>query len=375
MRSPETHTFVIWSRARPKAQRILEDIARRFTIQDVSELSWSEARFADNLTRFYLQQLPPGSNKEKHCGTGPFLVVVVEDPRPVHEPRATARGMVAVNAGMYDAKARYRSWTGGGHRVHASVSAKEADHDLLLLLGERAEAFRGGGWDGTIRSRSQDLLGTEGWTNLRQLLAAVELTMTYTLLGPAEALGETLPETIDAPIDLLVEDAWWAGVLLDVHPAQHEVSMTQHRIRVAGRPLTVRLHSGTEELDPAWYAEIVERRRQLRSGTFVPADVDVFYCLLHQVAAGRLDADVVTAARLTEIAAMHSLPRGDYQDPAFSAATLRAFLRAHRYSYPGERVAAPVAESVAPARWRRLRLASSLRWRRSGAGGVFQRRG
>ncbi len=43
-----------------------------------------------------------------------------------------------VNVRMFDAKQRYRDWNGGGHRVHSTIEAKETDHNLFFILGERA---------------------------------------------------------------------------------------------------------------------------------------------------------------------------------------------------------------------------------------------
>lgn len=351
MTSPEIHDFVLWSRARSKADRILEDIAERFVIRDVVEVAWTQERFADNLTRFYLQQLPAGSDKQKHCGTDPFLVVVVEDRRPSYRPHQTAKGLLTVNANTFDAKERYRAWTRGGHRIHASISAREGDHDLLLLLGRRAHDYRDSrGWDGTVRPHSSDLVGAQSWASLNQLLEAVELTMTYVLLTPQLDVAHA-----NESIDLLVEDAWWAGVLLDRNPSGHDISMSRQDVVVAGQPLTVRLHSGTEGLDPRWYGEIIRNRSRLPNGAFVAREIDWFYCILHQAISGRTVLDDRTLACLREIAGTHSLPSGDFRDLAFSGSVLHEFLRASGYDYVVENDNDPTSDGTVAPRARRLR--------------------
>ena len=81
--------------------------------------------FARNLSRMYGDDLPPNSAKELHCGNGPFLVAVVEDLRPRYRLRRTNRGLRILNSAVFDARRRYRRWTDGGYKVHASDSVAE----------------------------------------------------------------------------------------------------------------------------------------------------------------------------------------------------------------------------------------------------------
>ncbi len=149
-REPEIHVFVLWSNALGQEERILRDISDEFVVRDVRRVSWPAAEFSWNLTRFYGGTLPPRAEKERHCGTDPFLVVVVEDPEPSYAPRRTPKGVV--NARTFDAKQRHRRWTGGGHRIHASLDPTEAEHDLFLLLGRRTAEYRSRAVPGAVES-------------------------------------------------------------------------------------------------------------------------------------------------------------------------------------------------------------------------------
>lgn len=201
-RPAPVYLFVLWSEARGQQERILDDLRGSFGLLDLVEITWStDHRFALSLSRMYGDNLPPGSEKEIHCGTGPFLAVVVQDPRPQYRIRRTKRGLHLLNTSVVDARRRYRDWTGGGYRVHVSESVAEADRNLVLLLGERVSAFLGRTppLDGP-RPHPYDPVGTTGWESVAQLADA---------LAPYGA--RVLPAGADADRLVVVgTDAWWA---------------------------------------------------------------------------------------------------------------------------------------------------------------------
>lgn len=221
-RWPPVYVFVLWETARAQEARILADLRRTFRVLGEVEVTWTpDDTFARSLTRMYGDALPPGSDKEQHGGTGPFLLVVVEDPRPQPRPRRTSRGRRVVNARVLDARHRYRSWTGGGYRVHASDRVAETERNLVLLLGEGVDAVRRRG-GGPGRRTAGDPAGTHGWASREQLLGALR------------AYGATPEgEQTEHRMSVVAEDVWWAEHVAggtEVRPGIREVS-------VAGRPV------------------------------------------------------------------------------------------------------------------------------------------
>ncbi|NEM05922.1 hypothetical protein [Geodermatophilus normandii] len=214
LRKPEVHLFVLWSEARALEQRILDDIAAHFTVLELVEVTWTPGEvFAGNLSRMYGDALPPGSDKEVHCGSGPFLAVVVRDERPRYRVRRTNRGPQLLPSNVFDARSRYRQWTGGGYRVHASDSTAEAERNLVLLLGRWSAEFPRG--DGAIRSTAGDPLGTDGWRSVGELVMALEAH------GGSLASRSTGPDcdrlTVRTP------DAWWAERITGGHEVRPRV--------------------------------------------------------------------------------------------------------------------------------------------------------
>lgn len=223
---PPIHLFLLWSAARSEEDRILTDIAARFRVLDLMEVTWTLGEtFARSLSRMYGDDLPPNSAKELHCGSGPFLVAVVEDAQPRYRLRRTNRGLRFLNSSVFDARRRYRMWTDGGYKVHASDSVAETERNLALLLGERPEQFRDR--RATVehpgRRIDADPVGTDGWASLEQLKVALETH------------GARLARQTDGSrsVRVTASDLWWIELIVggrEVVPGVREVS-------VAGQPM------------------------------------------------------------------------------------------------------------------------------------------
>jgi peptidoglycan/xylan/chitin deacetylase (PgdA/CDA1 family) len=228
----EIHVFVLWSRALEAYGEILRDIERNFLIRDVFRVSWSKDTFSRSMSRFYGGLLPPKAEKEEHCGTDPFIVVVVEDERPRYGARRSPK--LSVNVRMFDAKQRYRSWTGGGHRVHASVDPLEAEHDLFLLLRRRSEEYLAveSRWTGEI-GEVGELAGTHGWRDLDELVTALEVA----------AQSQRLPSTEDATpaLRMLVSNRVRAVLTADARPHFARLDSRLHDVTVGGETIVLEL--------------------------------------------------------------------------------------------------------------------------------------
>src|SRR5213593_4208840 len=110
--TPEVHAVILWSTALDAADRIASDMRERFENVGSYRVEWSRERFATNLRRLYGFALPERIDKTLGSGVDPFLLYVVRDPAPVYGARARSWGLGAVNVATYDAKERYREWTG-----------------------------------------------------------------------------------------------------------------------------------------------------------------------------------------------------------------------------------------------------------------------
>jgi len=148
-REPELHLFVIWSAAMPLAGRMLADMARRLEIVWRREFP-IEGRARDFYRRFYAHMRLDGRRKEKSCGKGQYMVVVVRDSAPEHVKGPNG---IEVNRTMLELKTRYREWALRGYRVHSTLTSTEFDHDVSMLTGHSAAEWALGVPDGDIAPR------------------------------------------------------------------------------------------------------------------------------------------------------------------------------------------------------------------------------
>ena len=127
--------FVIWSAARAWEPQITADIERRFKVLRAFDVAWPKRCFARNLAAFYgWKSWRIWRNKARKCGTGPFRVIVVEDPAPVWKrERDTFGHEMIVDENVYRLKKSFRALTGHSNVVHSSVTVAETAHQLAAL--------------------------------------------------------------------------------------------------------------------------------------------------------------------------------------------------------------------------------------------------
>ena len=142
----ELHLFVIWSLAMPLADRMLADMARHLEIVWQREFP-IEGAARDFYRRFYEHMRLDGRRKEKSCGKGPYLLVIVRDPAPEY---MVAPNGIEANRTMLELKTRYREWAVRGYRVHSTLTRGEFERDVMILTGHSAAEWANGVPDGAI---------------------------------------------------------------------------------------------------------------------------------------------------------------------------------------------------------------------------------
>ncbi|MDO5760979.1 MAG: hypothetical protein Q4Q06_08125, partial [Bacteroidota bacterium] len=172
----EIHLFIIWSKAKNKYEEIIKDIKTKFDIIGIHDVIWNKDIFSKNLTRFYGENLPANSNKEKHCGSGPFTLIVVCDDNPIYKFRKTSKGLKLVNVNVFDSKEMYRNWTGGGHKIHATNDCNESSHDLIMLTGYSIDDYVKKAKSHDIQKNITQMPGENGWESINKILYILNST-------------------------------------------------------------------------------------------------------------------------------------------------------------------------------------------------------
>ena len=133
--------FVLWSKARAFENSISAEISSRFKVLQSFEVTWPKRHFTANLAAFYgWRSWHVWRNKARKCGTGPFRVIVVEDPSPVWKREHDTSGRyLFVDANVYALKKSFRALTGRSNVVHSSVTPEETEHQLAALASPRVD--------------------------------------------------------------------------------------------------------------------------------------------------------------------------------------------------------------------------------------------
>ena len=112
-----------------------------------------------------------------------MLAIVVEDTNPKYSIRLTSKGHKKVNINIFDSKSKFRDWTGGGHKIHATNSTDEANYDLMLLFQKDTKDYKKDKkWNGSVEISNKDLIGYDGWDNLEQLFSILNSCCKYVVL-------------------------------------------------------------------------------------------------------------------------------------------------------------------------------------------------
>jgi hypothetical protein len=367
----DIHLILIWATARFAQARILADLRSHFTVLGVFEIQWPRASFERNLARLYGHRLDDRPGKARHCGTGPFLVIVIHDAAP----RYGLDGDRPRNMAVYGAKQRYRAWTGGGFRVHGADDRRQSPQHLYLLLGRTIDSFadaieRGG--DVRVQPGPAAMPGHEGWPSRAAMLAAIDVSQRHVVLrerppGTGAVAARDQDATYpDADVELLVEDVNDAIEMIGGVPPP-EPLRTKHpgqgaRVVVVAdaQPCLVELREARDGSFDARWAEHLLAKRTWRAGAYRPAEEDMPWLHLRRLTAWAVDP---TPAELA--AALAAAPaRGEGRNSAALARDLlTAWLaeRGYALTEPKDRSARPLSAR----RFVRRTLRRAKTWARS----------
>ena len=277
----EIHLVIIWSEADNKKDKILNDLSSKFEILKQYIIGWNTADFSDNLSRFYGENLPKNSDKETHCGIGNFYCIILKDKNPIYDYRNTSKGNRVVNVNLFDSKQRYRSWTGGGHKIHASDNINESKLQIALLLGGKYSNYlKLGSNNNGLVVYNNNIQGNEGWDSFSHLFAVLNECLTYVILRNFDNLNEEL-DTLHPDVDLLVDDKDIAINILNAKKTYSGKNRVQYSVKISGKDINFDLRSVSDNYyNEKWQREILLNRRSFK-GFFIPSKQDYFYSLLY----------------------------------------------------------------------------------------------
>ena len=282
MLESEVHIVLIWEKGLNKLNHILHDLKNSFDILDVIKINWNERFFSNNLSRFYGQNLPDRSFKEKHCGKGPFTSIIIRHNKPIYKIRKTSKGKRLVNTLLFDKKQLYRNWTGGGHKVHTSNDMKESMRDIFLLLNKRIEDYKNLDiWDENIRYLDSSIQGFSGWKNFNELFDFINTSSQYVILRNYKDIESVGPDFSD--IDFLTSDK---DFMYSVNAVKkhRDGKRAAYAIKVSDNSYNIDIRFVDDKYyDFKWSCDMINSKVLYENKFFIPNPVNEFYSLLYHV--------------------------------------------------------------------------------------------
>lgn len=286
----DVHMFVLWEKSRPQWDRILQDLRTRFVIKDLRFVTWPSEDVHDNFLRLYgvppVGSSPPSSafRRQDVVGGGTFCLVVVEDPNSQYVfHRTFSKKTELVNRNVVAAKELYRTWSGGGYRIHSSNSLGEFFRDMSLLVGVVELDRILGSTGSTVEDPlpvSRSLAGAGGWRDFGELFSHLRRSIRYLVMRNFESLPDDL-EGSDADIDALCVSPQDFAALANANVRVDDVGKFACETVVGGRvvPLDLRF-VGDGYFDAAWQLDMLRRVTVHRDIVMVPSQEDHFFSLL-----------------------------------------------------------------------------------------------
>ncbi|MEZ9898972.1 hypothetical protein AB4379_16090 [Vibrio breoganii] len=276
----EIHLLIIWSKGSDKKNEIKKDLSSKFDILETVNVEWSKDKFSDNLSRFYGENLPKNSSKEKHCGNGIFTCFILRDNNPNYDIRHTSKGAKVVNTNLFDLKQVYREWTGGGHKIHATDNRNETRYQLSLLFLKDPKQYIDLAPNDSESTYQQDLAGSHGWKNFEELFKVLNITSNYLILRNFDNLNDQLLS--DHPdVDLLVENKKNISRLINATPTTKKKYRAQYSAFVEGKLINFDLRTvGDQYYCYDWQVELL-RTRKKHQYFYTPSNENLFYSLIY----------------------------------------------------------------------------------------------
>ena len=331
------HIFIIWNKSLIKKNEIIHDVKNKFELKNIFEMNWSQNLFLDNLKRFYGATLPNPEKKLKDCGTGTFLIILVQDKNPVYRENGTGLEKKLVNGNVFDAKMTYRKWLGRNFAVHGSNTQQETNHDLSLLFGKSLDEMISDlkSQDNQIIKISRDIVGAKDWSSLKELFHIINNSTNYVILRNFENLID--PSEIDnqKDIDILTDDFWQISYIVNKKIRNEGELGPSSYVKINNKRIKFDFKTpGDGYYDKNWEKNILKNKVLFNNQFYIPDEKNYFFTLLYHVLIHKKnisDKNFIKLKQLSENLKINNFPKSN-DDPKRFKKILDEFLKTNNYS-------------------------------------------
>ena len=184
---------------------------------------------------------------------------------------------------MFDSKEMYRRWA-RKNVIHATNSVAESNHDITMLFGKNIEDLRS---DNFICGElgccfNRDLVGSQGWPDIKNMLYVMNSTMNYIVLRNYENLPNEVKLGKHSDLDILCDDITIARLVLNAKPTTRTKNRVQHKVQIGDSFLNVDIrHVGDGYYDKTWEMALLCNKKYLEKGFYVADLENYLYTLCY----------------------------------------------------------------------------------------------
>ncbi|WP_042256297.1 hypothetical protein [Butyrivibrio proteoclasticus] len=278
------HICIIWGTARKYEESIKAVVRSKFTILAEYEVQWDEDKFGFNLTSLYEENFIYDRFQQKIRGTGPFLVLVVEDSQPYFRMQSTRRGMELLNDNAFTVKNKVRSEITHTFNFHTSINYEETRNNFVKLFGiSLTDYIEEGIFPAERVYLKRNCTGVDGWKSLSEFFYAINETTKYVVLRNYEKLPDRHRYDPDGDIDILVEKL--PVFLCVINPQVYETENAYqffNWIQIGDQKILIHVkYVGDHYYDKIIETRLLERRIKNNMGIYVPDTELYFWTLLY----------------------------------------------------------------------------------------------
>lgn len=275
--------LIIWSKARKKENKIIEDLNKNFHILGCFDISWSEKYIDDNFHRLY-DVSPTGgiAGKRSEVGDESFIVIVLEDKNPVYEYRSDASGRLKiVNSNIVDKKNLYRNWVGGSYMIHSTDNLNEFFNNSILFFGKK-KTFDFSSQKNKynkVEEVKSDLVGASGWKDTNELFEILNLSTQYVVLRGCDNIERNVTE-LTGDIDILCSNIGEFTAVANARNIWN--SKNFFHVKISGNEILFDIrYIGDDYFDKTWQEEIINNRVLTKNNIYIPQIDDYFFSHLY----------------------------------------------------------------------------------------------
>lgn len=335
--------FALWKSARPFRDRIRKLLSEHFEILLESEIEWSSENFNLNAARLYEEAVFKGIELNKirsvhrdKIDDRKFILFVIKDKNPEYTYAQSVSGKIELsNLNVVSVKEEIRKWikeeTGEEFGVHSTNSILEFFFQATLLLGEERVDKILNGERISEEKIAEDLIGSDGWKDYRQMFSVMNRACNYLILRGFEALPKSNPEK---DLDLLTDNYQRLASVLGARQLPDRPYKAV--VKVGGEEISLDMRFvGDKYYDAAWENNMLQNKI-FKTGIFVPAEDDYFFSLLYHAKVQKTEVKPVYIDILTRIAENLGFSWFDAEvlkDNEKTGKILAGYMKNHTYYY------------------------------------------